>query len=472
MMARFVCGVAVAATLAALPGSLVAQGFQVNEHGTCVMGRAGVGTPKPCGDGSAIFYNPAGIAGMEGATVSVGVTGIYAYGDFVDDYTGTKTDLDNPLVPVPHAFVAYGITPQLTAGLGFFVPYGLGTKWPTTFEGRFNGYDNDLRSLYFQPTVAYQIHPMIAIGAGFDFVLGSVTLTQRVDLSEQGVPGQTVTFGNLGIPYHTDFADAKLEAHNATGFGGNVGILIKPHEAVSIGARYLSRVKLDYDGEATFEQIPTNIVLPPFNPISLALGFDPTQPLPIDPLLATQFADGAPLGEQTGDASITMPDQISVGIAVSPMPAFTLMAEWQWVHWALFDTLRLDFGNLDDADDPVIVEDYKNTNGFRFGLEVMANDKLTLRGGYLYHQGAAPPETVTPLLPEGTRNEFTGGFGYRFSDRFSVDVAYQAIRQNKRRGRVAEREPGMTATEVINEVNSGLYKFNAHLFGVTLTAAF
>jgi long-chain fatty acid transport protein len=463
---------AAVAVIAAVPVTAFAQGFQVNEHGTCVMGRAGVGTPKPCGDGSAIFYNPAGIAGMTGATVSVGVTGIYAYGDFTDDYTGGRTELDNPLVPVPHAYVTYGVTPQLTAGIGFFVPYGLGTKWPDTFEGRFNGYDNDLRSLYFQPTLAYQIHPMIAIGAGFDFALGSVTLTQRVDLSVQGVPGQTVTFGNLGIPFHTDFADVKLEAHNATGFGGNFGVLFTPHEAVSIGARYLSRVKLTYNGEATFEQIPTNIVLPPGNPISVALGLDPTQPLPIDPLLTAQFATGAPLGAQTGDASITMPDQISVGLAVSPTNALTVLAEWQWVHWALFDTLRLDFGNLDAADDPVLTESYQNTNGIRLGLEVMASDRLTLRGGYLHHQGAAPPETVTPLLPEGTRNEFTGGLGFRISDRITADVAYQYIRQYKRRGRVAEREPGMTATEVINELNSGLYKFNAHLFGVTLTAAF
>jgi len=113
-MPRFALGVACAAALAATPSLAFAQGFQVNEHGTCVMGRAGVGTPKPCDDGSAIFYNPAGIAGT-GTVVSLGVTGIYAYGSFAADYTGEVTDLENPLVPVPHAFFTYGITPKLTA---------------------------------------------------------------------------------------------------------------------------------------------------------------------------------------------------------------------------------------------------------------------------------------------------------------------------------------------------------------------
>jgi long-chain fatty acid transport protein len=464
-MPRFLSGVAVAAVFAALPGSALAQGFQVNEHGTCVMGRAGVGAPKPCGDGSAIFYNPAGIASMEGPTLSVGVTGIYAYGSFTDDYTGTRTDLENPLVPVPHAYFTYGITPQLSAGLGFFVPYGLGTKWPITFEGRFNGYDNDLRSLYFQPTLAYQIHPMVAIGAGFDFVLGSVKLNQRIDLSEQPAPAPApagTTLGQLGVPFHTDFANATLEAHGATGFGGNFGILFTPHEAVSVGVRYLSRVKIDYAGDVVFEQVPTGITLPDGNPLGVPGG------TPLDLVITGLglFNAGAPLSNQGGDAGITMPDQISVGLAVSPTPMLTVLAEWQWVHWSLFDELTLDF---EIAPDRTIEENYGNTNGLRLGLEVMTNDKLTLRGGYLYHQGAAPPETVTPLLPEGSRNEFTGGLGYRLSDRITADLAYQFIAQNQRRGRVREPEPGSAPSL---DLNSGLYTFNAHLFGATIVVHF
>jgi long-chain fatty acid transport protein len=454
-MPRFL-GLAAVAALAVVPGTLTAQGFQVNEHGTCVMGRAGVGTPKPCGDGSAIFYNPAGIGGMTGGVVSAGVTGIYAYGSFTDDWTGDVTDLENPLVPVPHAYFAYGFTPRLAAGIGFFVPYGLGTKWPETFEGRFNGYDNDLRSLYFQPTLAYQINDFVSVGAGFDLVLGSVKLTQMVDISEQGVPGQPVTFGQLGVPFHTQAARAEIEASNATGFGGNFGILITPASGVSIGARYLSRVKLDYSGTASFDSVGTGIVLPAQNPFQVPGG------TPLDAVLSAGGLYSSTLVEQGGDASITMPDQVSVGIAVNPVPILTVLAEWQWVHWATFDTLVLDFESLPDK---VIAENYRNTNGFRFGIEWDAARSVTVRGGYLYHQGAAPPETVTPLLPEGTRSEFTGGLGFKITEHLVGDVAYQYIRQNKRRGRVREPDPGTAPTV---ELNSGLYKFNAHLFGATL----
>src|SRR5207244_4268222 len=91
------------------------------------------------------------------------------------------------------------------------------------------------------------------------------------------------------------------------------------------------------------------------------------------------------------------------------------------------------------------------------------------RGGYLYHQGAAPPETVTPLLPEGNRNEVTGGLTVKLAPHFTADLALQYIKQNDRRGRT--REP------IFNQVpttglNIGVYNFHAELFGLSLSYAF
>src|SRR2546422_444535 len=64
----------------------------------------------------------------------------------------------------------------------------------------------------------------------------------------------------------------------------------------------------------------------------------------------------------------------------------------------------------------------------------MKDAKWTFRGGYLYHGGAAPAETVTPLLPEGNRNEFTAGATGKLSRGLTPDLAYPFIRQNDRRG--------------------------------------
>jgi len=436
-----------------------AQGFQVNEHGTCAMARGGAGVAKPCADGSGMFYNPAGLLGRTGWTVSAGVTAIKAGGGFTDDLTGTTTDLTNSTIPVPHAFITYG-QERYAVGLGVFVPYGLGTNWPETFAGAFAGYDNALRNIYIQPTVSFKPHPMVTLGAGFDFVLGHVKLTQLVDLSENAVPGLgATTFGQLGVPPRTAFANGELVG-NGTGVGGHFGILVEPVERLHLGARYMTQAKVDYDGNVDFEPVATGIRLAPGNPFGVPGG------TPLDSVVAGAFVSG-PLLDQGGGAAIALPDQFSAGVAFDVTGGLTVMVDYSWVHWKVFDTLQVNFDNPTLSS--TTIENYRDTKGIRVGFDFAATDKLDLRAGYIYHTGAAPPSVVTPLLPEGERNEFTIGLGFQFSRTLRADAAYQYLKQQDRRGRTGEFPSGVQPDLSLND---GLYAFNAHLFGLTITAGF
>src|SRR2546422_5601911 len=98
----------------------------------------------------------------------------------------------------------------------------------------------------------------------------------------------------------------------------------------------------------------------------------------------------------------------------------------------------------------------------------MKDAKWTFRGGYLYHGGAAPAETVTPLLPEGNRNEFTAGATGKLSRGLTADLAYQFIRQNDPRG--PAREPLVCAATT--RVNNGPYNLHTPPFGVAPCHAF
>ncbi len=453
-----------AAVIAGAPSVATAQGFGIFEHGSCGMGRAGAGSAAPCPDGSAIFFNPAGIAGMQGVTLTSGATLIVASGSFTpDDPAVGRTDLNNDPIPVPHGFGVIGITDKVTAGLGIFAPYGLATEWPITgFEGRFVGHDNKLQSIYIQPTLAYKIHERVSIGAGLDIVVGLIEINQRLDFSQQlAAPG--ITFEQLGIPPQTDFADVRLRAVRATGVAGNFGVHVRLTDRFSVAARYLTRVTLNYDGEARFEPVPTGIILPAGNAFGVPAG------TPLDVVIdgLGLFSPGAPLATGDVSTSITMPDQFLAGVAFQVTPQLLLLADYQWVKWSEFDQIELDFANP-LTPDQTLLENYDNTSGIRLGLDWTASERWTLRGGYLYHQAAAPDETVTPLLPEANRNEVTAGLGVRISNKFTVDVAYQFIAQTDRRGRVVER----LATETAADVNSGLYEFWANLIGLTVTGHF
>src|SRR5437660_4657508 len=459
----------------AAPTLLGAQGFGIYEQGTCAMGRAGAGVAAPCADGSAMFFNPAGLAGRMGGHVTIGATLLDVEGGFTDDLFQQKTKLDDPLLAIPQVYVSYGPTSKLGLGLGLFAPYGLQTQWPLSFDGRFAGYKNILKSVYIQPTLAYQVTPWLSLGGGLDIVRGSVELNQHLDLAEAPVPATILPpppgappylFAPFGIAPGTDFANAHLEA-SKTSVTAHWGGIIKINDKLSIGGRYLMHAKFDYSGTATFAQVLTNLTVPAalmVGPLPIPAG------TPIDALLASPPLNlfNTVLIPQTVTTTITNPEQVVFGLAYKVNPAWTVFGDYQFTRWGKrFSVVNINFAN--PLLNRVLYESYRNTNGFRVAAEWVKNAKWTLRGGYLYHQGAAPPETVTPLLPEGNRNEVTGGLTVKLAPHFTADLALQYIKQNDRRGRT--REP------IFNQVpttglNTGVYNFHAELFGLSLSYAF
>ncbi len=465
-MRRFQLGLTAAVAGAAVlaPRAATAQGYGVYEHGTCAMGRAGVGVAAPCTDGSAIFYNPAGLAapGLElrgRQTATAGVTFIMPRGAFTDAATGEQQRYKPKTYPVPHAFLTSGITDRVAVGIGVFAPYGLATEWANNSMGRFLGYHSEIKGIYVQPTVAAAVTDWLSVGAGFDYSIVEVRLRQRVDLSRQeAAPG--VYFANLGVPSGTDFADLDLEG-SGNGKGFHLGAIIKATDRLSFGLRYLSQQKIEIDdGEGDFTQIPTGLVLAPNNPLGLPGG------TPIDAVVAGQFADGGALADQGGTTELFFPWQFVLGTSFRATDRLTLHFDWQYVNWSAFEKLEINFEN---AGTTVVPENYEDTNGFRLGGDFAVTGKTVVRAGFLKHAAAAPPQTVTPNLPEGSRDEFTWGIGHRFSPRFGLDFAYQFIDQQNRQGRTVEPLPGEEPTAALN---NGLYTFSAHLIGLTLTYEF
>ncbi len=465
---------------AGFPALLGAQGFGIYEQGTCAMGRAGTGVAAPCGDGSAIFFNPAGLAGLKGGHATIGVTLLDVQGGFTDDIFQQTTKLDDPLLAIPQVYVAYGLTPKLAVGIGLFAPYGLETRWPLSFDGRFAGYKNMLRSVYVQPTLSYQVTPWLSLGGGFDIVRGEVELNQRLDLADApvpiaGVPPGTI-FGQFGIAPGTDFANTHLEASKTT-VAAHFGAILKANDQLSFGARFLTQAKFDYSGTASFTQVMTGLSVP------ADIVATPTDTIhagtPIDGLLGAPAALGGldlfnpstgVFRSQPVTTTIRNPAMLTLGVAYKVANGWTVLGDYQLTWWNSFDELDITFPQ--DASGLLsrkLFERYDNTSGFRLGAEWEKDAKWTFRGGYLYHEGAAPAETVTPLLPEGSRNEFTGGFTVKLSPGFSADVAYQYIKQNDRRGRTREPLFNQAPTTLLNH---GVYDFHAHLFGVSLGYAF
>lgn len=447
------------------PNHAIAQGFGVFEQGACVMSRAEATVADACGDGSSIYYNPANLVSNEGIVISLGATSVAASGEYESGVTGQVSELQNDPIYVPHVFASYRINESLAAGLGAYVPYGLATEWDRSFEGAFEGYDNGVEAIYIQPTVSYRINERLRVGAGPIIAISRVELNQVVDLSAQEVPtslardpltGDALRFSQFGVPHHTAFADAKLEGSGEFGFGANLGLTYSVTDRLHVGARFTTPITVTYDGDATFEQIETGIILPTGANLDQLLDltqFDPS-------------ADDAALVNQSIETELTFPAQFIVGVSVNATERIQLLLDYQWNGWSSLGEIPLDFEK--DALDDVRELNYDNTSAIRFGAQYDLLDNLTLRGGYLFNTAAAPDATVTPLLPEADRNHFTLGFSYQPVDLLDIAVAYQRLNQYDRIGRVRDARPG-EEVESLAELNEGLYSFGANLIGVTLT---
>ncbi len=463
-------------SLMVLPGAANAQAFGINEIGTCAASRAFAVTGAQCQDASMIFWNPGAVPATKGWSALAGATLISIDAKFKQDTTLREFDGDVPTAFVPHAFVTYQAeNSRLAYGLGVYIPYGLTSEWGEDFPGRFLARRAALGAVYIQPNVAYRINDKWSVGGGPVVGHSAVELKQALDLSEQVVSAgpPPVTFAQLGVLRGTEFGRADLEA-SAWAFGVHVGVYGKPNDDWSVGLRILTPLEFKYDdGDVSFEQRSTGIILPPNNPICFpatrpAFCSGPSDIVDVDAdILAPQFAAGGPLENQGAATGITHPAQVQAGLGYSGFTDWLISFDYAWTGWSRFKELDVDFSG--PAPDRTLIQDYNNTSAFRAGILRKFANGANASVGISGVASAAPDETVTPLLPEQDRAYLSLGGEYPFMSRWAVQAAYLRVMGPGKRGRVVERtDRAQTAAQL----NTGVYELSANVLSISLKAIF
>lgn len=416
-------GMTVFLILLFMVGFTVAAGYQIGEHGTRAMGMGGAFVAQ-ASDPSAIFFNAAGLGFQTGLNIMAGATIIMPKSDFTGPTPSTTTtDMESQTFYPPHAYVTYALENGVAFGVGFFAPFGLGTKWADDWVGRYLAVQTDLQALYINPTVAYKINEKVSVGVGFSYIMGNVELTQRVP-----------TFSTL-LPPTPAANDGWVSLKgDGTGFSFNAGVLYKASEKVSLGLSYRSLSTIKFEGDAVFTDMQA---------------------------LATFFPGG------TGKTELPMPADLKAGIAYNVNEKLTVEADFEYVFWNAYKELKLDIPdgpNFPITGEPlqtasVDEKDYKNAYLVRLGGEYSL-EKLALRLGFVYDMSPVPDKSLEPLLPDSDRLEGIIGLGYMFSENVRVDAAYQYIKASER-----------TVTSPTNEF-PGTYNSTANLFGLTLGLSF
>jgi len=326
------------------PADAVAGGFQIGEMATRASGMASAFTAV-ADDASAAWYNPAAVAFMRGGELMLGADLIFVPGatftsNSANPLYPATTSASDKFVAIPHGYVSYHSPgTRLGFSLGLNAPFGLETDWPADAGNPFRGKStfSRINMIAVNPSVAFRISDHLAMAAGVDyFNLFQVNLNNTVQL---------------------------LKA-DGDGWGGNAAILYRSG-AVSFGVNYRSRVRVKLTGTAT------------------SLG-----------ALATTFGAGT----SGGSTTITLPDQVNVGLAYRPDEYWLLSLDVDWVNWKTYDQTVITYDNTTyltalnnfrtalggtAVTQAVIPHHWRATVAIRTGAEWTPVQGITLRVGYI-----------------------------------------------------------------------------------------
>jgi long-chain fatty acid transport protein len=399
-------------------------GFQLNEHGARGMAQAGAFAARAA-DGSAIFFNPAGLGFQQGTSFMAGTTLIAMAGKFTSLKTSAATEMVSQTFFPSNAYLTHTMANGLAFGVGFFNPYGLGTEWPMDWEGRRLAVKTDLKTYYINPTVAYRLSEQFSIGVGVSYIISNVALKYRVP-----------TYSSFAPPTPASSDGSAELTGDGHAINWNVGLSWKPTPELYVGASYRAKAKIDYDGDVKF----TNMQV-----------------------LQGLFPGGS------GKTSITLPSNLFAGVAYAFTPHLTVEGDFQMIGWSSYDELKVDIATGPAA--PALLggqplqksptpqkKGWKDAYMFRVGGEYAA-DPFAIRAGFIYDKTPQPDQKIEPMLPDANRVEFTVGLGFKVLPFMGIDVAYQVILFQERSVPVPDNGLG------------GTYKNSANLVGMDLNFA-
>ena len=427
----------IAGLSAAGTGMTYAAGFNIYEAGVRATALGGAFTAS-ADDGSALFYNPAGLSFIEGTTVSMNFMSVAPRFKF----TEAATMADDPATAeaehkgyfLPGMYYTKNWGGKWAWGACLYVPFGLGVEWmnPEEFIGRQVSYDVSIETVYITPAVSYKVTDQFAVSIGLDVAI------QKLKLQKYTLNPST----------GTNAIDTTIEGTSDPNFSFSGGMMYRPDDKLSLGLMYHHSKTMTYeDQDATLEDATDGGSLSNF---------------------PTNILDAFGGGDHLLSADFSLPNFMSAGVAYQFCPRFRAEVNYVWFGWSEFEKLSMEFDNDPESVlNQDIVFDYEDSWQIRFGMDyVFIPDRLNLMAGYVYDTTPQPLESVSPLLPDSDRNDFSFGAQLQ-QNNWDLIFSYMLVVGDERTtiedGEPANPDPAYPV---------GSYKSLANIFGLGVTYHF
>ena len=351
-----------------LPLAATAGGFRLPDQDAFATAR-GEAFVATADNASAIFYNPAGIAQLQGQDIRGGIYGIDINYTFHSPAppagNGGSFDNQKNLHAVPQFF--YTVSPTnlpVAFGLGIYSPYGLSSEWPQNTGFRTVGTQASLTYLTVNPVVAFKLLPNFSIGGGITVNYADADLQS----------------GLLPFPYNNSF---ELKG-NGWAVGYNLGLLWKPIKQISFGASFHSATKVNLNGQTTITGI---------------------SPAPISSSASAEFP---------------FPLNAVFGVSYRPTPKWNLEFDADYTDWSTLGSV-----NIQQATPiPPLVFNWQPSWYYEFGATRYFDNGWHLSAGYIFNERAVPDANYNPVVADVDRHFLSVGTGFK-GQHFNFDIAYQ-----------------------------------------------
>lgn len=384
---------------------LKASGFAIYGLGARASALAGAFVAR-ADDNSAIYYNPAGIAFLDGFRMKANIQ----FGPLKSTAFNPGTQLDYSSAPLQIEglyYVTWSPFPKITFGIGRFKPYSTETKWGGAWPGKELSISARLISYYYRPSVAIKLTEGLALGVGIDFVFSKSEWSHLQAFPTENIP-------QISTPL---FIDSRHQA-KGSGIGFVTGFLWKIGKRFQIGAKYQHKVDIEAKGTNTFHESVMN------SSYSRILGPD-NKLVPINTLMNAFY------GLQNVTFKISYPTEIVLGLMFVPVDNVTLLLDFHWSDWS--ESLNWEFQSDKTGEDmnPEFMETYgyffgltpdyekqsanlrwKDTWNIKFGIEYALSSVLALRAGYANNPSAVEDGVINPIIPDLDSNIISFGLGY------------------------------------------------------------
>lgn len=365
---------------AVFTGNAVAGGFEKATMWDAKYAALAGAAVSSVNTSSAVFYNPAGLARLEGNEIALNVSPTFVQTN--GPAAGSDTYMKGETNFVPNAGLtgAYRLNDRLVMGYGFYGAGGSSTSYEGVKVG--NGllsktgeYSTDIKVMEAGLALAYQINNNWSIGGTYrlTYAQADINLASAVD-TPIGSAGALVGYNDLS-GFNT--------------FGVRLGAMYRSDDnRWGWGLNYRSDVSIEADGKASFE-----VALP----IGYA-GVDAT-------------------------AETALPTQISTGVDYSLNDDWKLFGEVTWTKYSSIESIKFTSNERDLAVGEIIAN-WDDQWNFRFATEYTGIENWALRAGYIYTTAVTPEEYAAPTFstPAGAHSITMGAGTTLMGGKLGLDL--------------------------------------------------